>query len=190
LLLSELVAELREDVDEVEVLVELAAQEVRDAVRRSLDGTRLIQYYDLPHQWRNNPYVIRGYRFIPIERWQLIVMSLFAFHNQTLNIHTHLIPFIMWSVSFISIIASRTSGADGPGVAFTAFSLVCLFSSALWHTMAGCAHPGGREFCAKVDYVGICWLISASVDISGFLPADGYCGSHIFIYGLVQHIRI
>nr|VWO99596.1 Mannitol dehydrogenase [Ganoderma boninense] len=34
---------------------------------------------------------------------------------------------------------------------------------ALWHTMAGCAHPEGMEFCARVDYVGIGWLISASV---------------------------
>jgi adiponectin receptor len=62
LLSSELVAELKEDVDEAEVLFELAAQEVKDAVRRSLEGSRLIQYYDLPQQWRNNPFVTRGYR--------------------------------------------------------------------------------------------------------------------------------
>jgi adiponectin receptor len=163
ILLLELISELKEDADEAEVLVELAAQEVRDAVRRSFEGSRLIRYHDLPQQWRSNPYVIRGYRFIPIERWPLIIMSLFAFHNQTLNIHTHLIPFIMWSVSFISVISSGTLAADGPGVAFTAFTLVCLFSSVLWHTMAGCAHPVGRDFCARVDYVGIGWLISASV---------------------------
>ncbi|KAF5370788.1 hypothetical protein D9758_002122 [Tetrapyrgos nigripes] len=35
--------------------------------------------------------------------------------------------------------------------------------SAVWHTMAGCAHPASMEFCARVDYVGIGWLISASV---------------------------
>jgi adiponectin receptor len=59
---SELVAELKEDVDEAEVLLEKAAQEVKDAVRRSFQGSRLIQYYDLPHRWRNNPFVTRGYR--------------------------------------------------------------------------------------------------------------------------------
>jgi adiponectin receptor len=64
LLSSELVAELREDVDEAEVLFELAAQEVKDAVRRSLEGSRLIQYYDLPQRWRNNPFVTRGYRYV------------------------------------------------------------------------------------------------------------------------------
>jgi len=159
-LVSELLSELKKEAD---LLVDITAQQVRNAVSRSFGGSRLIQYHDLPPQWRSNPYVIRGYRFIPIERWPLIIMSLFAFHNQTLNIHTHLIPFVMWSVSFISIINSGTLAADGPGVAFTAFTLVCLFSSVLWHTMAGCAHPVGREFCARVDYVGIGWLISASV---------------------------
>jgi hypothetical protein len=62
LILLELVAELSEDVDEAEVLFELAAQEVRDAVRRSFEGSRLIRYRDLPQQWRNNPFVTRGYR--------------------------------------------------------------------------------------------------------------------------------
>lgn len=60
--LSELVLELEEGVGEADVLVDLAAQEIRYAVRRSLAGSRLIQYHDLPQRWRNNPYVIRGYR--------------------------------------------------------------------------------------------------------------------------------
>jgi len=46
---------------------------------------------------------------------------------------------------------------------FTSFALLCLFCSTLYHTMAGCAHLTGMEICAKVDYVGIGWLISASV---------------------------
>jgi len=177
LLSSELVAELKVDVDKAEDLFELAAKEVRDAVKRSFEGSRLIQYYDLPHQWRNNPFVTRGYRFIPIERWPLIIMSLFALHNETLNIHTHLIPLIMWSISLIPFINSATFSADGPEVAFTAFAIVCLFTSVLWHTMSGCAHPVGMEFCARVDYVGIGWLISASV---GTVVYYGFqCDPHI-----------
>lgn len=62
LLSSEFVAELKSEVDEAEDMLERAAQEVKDAVRRSFQGARLIQYYDLPHQWRNNPFVTRGYR--------------------------------------------------------------------------------------------------------------------------------
>jgi adiponectin receptor len=102
-------------------------------------------------------------------------MSLFALHNETrlssflhmfilthsrvtaVNIHTHLIPFIMWSTSLIPFINSATFDADGPEVAFTAFALVCLFASVVYHTMAGCSHAAGLEFCSKVDYVGIGW---------------------------------
>lgn len=29
--------------------------------------------------------------------------------------------------------------------------------------MAGCAHEKGMDFCARVDYVGISWLINASI---------------------------
>lgn len=62
LLSSEFITELKSDVDEAEDMLERAAQEVKDAVRRSFQGSRLIQYYDLPQKWRNNPFVTRGYR--------------------------------------------------------------------------------------------------------------------------------
>lgn len=65
----------------------------------------------------------------------------------------------MWSASLIPFLNSSELElfSDGPEVAFTAFALVCLFTSVLWHTMSGCAHPGGMEICARVDYVGIGW---------------------------------
>lgn len=59
---SEPVTGLKEDVDEVEDLLERAAQEVKNAVKRSFEGIRLIDYHELPKQWRNNPFVITGYR--------------------------------------------------------------------------------------------------------------------------------
>jgi len=33
----------------------------------------------------------------------------------------------------------------------------------VWHTMVGCAHHRGVVLCAKIDYIGIAWLISGSV---------------------------
>ena len=56
-----------------------------------------------------------------------------------------------------------TSPEDLPSLLFTSSALLCLFASAVWHTMAGCAHLAGMELCARLDYVGIGWLISASV---------------------------
>ncbi|KAF9237567.1 hemolysin-III related-domain-containing protein [Melanogaster broomeanus] len=155
---SELVAELTDDVNEVEDI----ARDVALAIKQSLQGSKLIHYVDLPPQWRNNPFVTRGYRFIPLEKWPLIVMSLFALHNETLNIHTHLIPFSLWLINCIPLFNSQ-SFQDIPEAAFITFALICLFSSVVWHTMAGCAHPEGMDLCARIDYVGIGWLISASV---------------------------
>lgn len=43
------------------------------------------------------------------------------------------------------------------------FACVCLLNSTIWHVMAGCAHHQSMETCARIDYVGIGWLISASV---------------------------
>ena len=48
---------------------------------------------------------------------------------------------------------------DTPIFAFTVFALFTLFSSVVWHTMAGCAHHGGMVLCAKIDYVGIAWYV-------------------------------
>jgi adiponectin receptor len=50
------------DVKEAEELLDRAATEIKLAIKRSLQGSRLIDYIDLPLRWRNNPYVTTGYR--------------------------------------------------------------------------------------------------------------------------------
>ncbi|KDQ57397.1 hypothetical protein JAAARDRAFT_177509 [Jaapia argillacea MUCL 33604] len=185
--IPELVEKGKESLEEGEDMLERATKEVKDAIKRSFNGNKLIHYCDLPQKWRNNQHVNGGYRFIPLERWPLIVLSLFALHNETLNIHTHLIPFLLWLPSVLSSLfyslpsfslplvsatsfslpltshTTTTPPLDGPELTFLAFALVCLFCSTVWHTMSGCAHPKGMDICARVDYVGIGWLISASV---------------------------
>ncbi|KAI0645744.1 HlyIII-domain-containing protein [Trametes meyenii] len=162
---SRMVSEISSDFKSGEESLEKTALEIARAMKRSLNGSRLIQYVDLPEKWRNNPFVKGGYRFIPLHDWPRLVLSLFALHNETLNIHTHLIPFLLWSFTLFRFSPySDSAETDEPAKAtFTAFALVCLFTSALWHTMAGCGHPQGMELCARIDYVGIGWLISASV---------------------------
>ena len=48
---------------EEETVLEQAASEVMDAIRKSFNGMQLIQYSDLPHHWKNNPFVTDGYRY-------------------------------------------------------------------------------------------------------------------------------
>ncbi len=63
-LASDFVAELSSEIREGGDILEGAAAEVTKAVKRSLDGARLIHYMDLPEKWRNNPFVTRGYRYV------------------------------------------------------------------------------------------------------------------------------
>lgn len=67
----------------VEDMFEKAAHDVKTAVQRSFNGSKLIRSVDLPKEWRSNPFIDRGYRFIPIDKWPLIILSLFALHNET-----------------------------------------------------------------------------------------------------------
>ncbi|KAJ7267561.1 hemolysin-III related-domain-containing protein [Mycena haematopus] len=185
-----------------------------DALARSDNGRRLINYADLPFDWRNNPWVVSGYRFIPLTHWPRLVLSLFQLHNETLNIHTHLLPMLAWGLAFYGVSVPFPSGIAVPFAAwlrplapwlewlayplgdwarytpfaawssplpplspfsqphappdpaetlFTLFALLTLLASALWHTAAGCAHLRTMETCARIDYVGIGWLISVSV---------------------------
>ena len=77
------------------------------------------------------------------------------------NIHTHLIPAMIWIRNHFPRIS--TSPEDLPSLIFTSSALFCLSASVIWHTMSGCAHRAGMVMCARMDYVGIGWLISASV---------------------------
>ena len=62
ILSSHLVADLSSDLRSGEETLEKAALEIARAMRRSLNGSRLIQYVDLPEKWRNNHFVKGGYR--------------------------------------------------------------------------------------------------------------------------------
>lgn len=61
---SDFVSGMSSDIRGGEDMLEKAAVEVARAIRRSLNGSRLIHYVDLPEQWRNNRFVARGYRYV------------------------------------------------------------------------------------------------------------------------------
>jgi len=69
LLSSELVEDLFSPVPnivETEIMLEQAAKDVADAISRSVHGTCLIRYSDLPHAWKSNPFVTHGYRSVQL----------------------------------------------------------------------------------------------------------------------------
>ncbi|XP_003736574.3 progestin and adipoQ receptor family member 4 isoform X1 [Drosophila pseudoobscura] len=52
----------------------------------------LLQWQDMPQYLQFNPYVLRGYR--PLQTFKGCLLSLFYWHNETINILTHAIPII------------------------------------------------------------------------------------------------
>jgi adiponectin receptor len=68
LLKSDIVKEMLDSPSEIivegEEALERAVVEVSEALKRSLRGMKLINYSDLPHPWKNNPFVTYGYRFV------------------------------------------------------------------------------------------------------------------------------
>ncbi|WVO14646.1 hypothetical protein L204_102283 [Cryptococcus depauperatus] len=163
---------------------------VAEALRRSSDGRRLVTYDDLPAIWRNNEHIHAGYhsRFIPLHLKTgpvPLIKSAFRLHNETVNIHSHLIPtlFIFCIIPLI-ILKSPLPNAHPLDTTILILYLIaatsCLISSAGWHVLSGCASRKWFEWGACVDYIGISWLIAASfgtVVYNGF-----YCQSHLVLF--------
>lgn len=143
---------------------------VADALRRSEDGKKLITYDELPAIWRNNEHIRTGYRFIPLHLKTgpvPLIKSAFAMHNETVNIHSHLIPtlFIFACIPFIiynTPLPEAHPLDTAVVVAYLVAAISCLSSSAGWHVLSGCASRKWFEWGACVDYIGISWLIAAS----------------------------
>lgn len=111
----------------------------------------------------------------------------------TANIHTHLLPFVSIIIALVwpsmSITAqflpsklveafnlppalqlpallpssSHVEVDAIPKYLFFAAAATCLACSSLWHLTSGCSDLWVVENGARIDYVGIGWLISASV---------------------------
>ena len=51
------------------------------------EGQKLIHFHALPPIWRNNHYILTGYRFIPLDRWQTLLRSVFPVSYTHLRAH-------------------------------------------------------------------------------------------------------
>ncbi|KAH8409702.1 hypothetical protein KR222_002057 [Zaprionus bogoriensis] len=56
----------------------------------SAAADQLLRWQDMPKYLQFNPYVLRGYR--PLQTFKGCLLSLFYWHNETINILTHAIP--------------------------------------------------------------------------------------------------
>ncbi|KAL8636552.1 MAG: hypothetical protein Q9228_006063 [Teloschistes exilis] len=160
----------KEVVDESLEKARRAKESLRESIEIAVKRARehgLIRYEDLPHPWRVNPYITKGYRFS--ETTGDCVRSIFNFSNETVNIWSHAIGLlIVLSIAFhfypSSVNFSQSSKTDVFFAATFFFAACkCLICSCMWHTMSSIAEQSLMERFACVDYTGISLLIAASI---------------------------
>lgn len=138
-----------------------------------------LSYYELPLGWRENKYIINGYRFSL--HHGSVLKSFFHFnHNETWNIWTHVFGLML--LAYISLVQfpgteiyQSNSFADNvPIYVFLLAGMMCLFNSVIWHTYSCVAHLPTRALCACCDYSGITVLITCSITAVEYIALYNY----------------
>ncbi|PVH96526.1 HlyIII-domain-containing protein [Periconia macrospinosa] len=145
-------------------------QRIDLAVERALSRAQehgLIHFKDLPEPWQMNPYIVSGYRFC--EGHWACIKSIMGIHNESTNIWSHLIGFILvLGVAFylypmhVNFHVSTKTDVFIAALFFFA-ACKCLLCSCVMHTMNSISHQGLLERYACVDYTGISLLVGASI---------------------------
>lgn len=135
----------------------------------TVSNTRHLNFYELPFQWRENRYIIYGYRFA--KSHTLALTSLFSWHNETVNIWTHLLGSAY--LAYLGIyhypntdtynIYGATFNDHAIFYLFIASAIICLMFSVIWHSYTNIGYLSVRSKFACFDYSGITVLITSSI---------------------------
>ncbi|WAR52023.1 hypothetical protein PtB15_1B462 [Puccinia triticina] len=160
---------IREEGEKLKGWVDSETEKLRLALQ--MGASRLLTYHELPDEWKNNQFIVKGYRFIPLDRWHHLLLSGVQWHNETINIHTHFfgtlslfyLLFFLWPTTPHTAPDSSTLTDRVISLIFLVCAIKCLICSTAWHLFSGCGTLGPFRRLACVDYVGISGLIAASV---------------------------
>ena len=134
----------------------------------------LVNFQELPHWQQDNHYIHTGYRQASCSYWRSIQSTL-QWHNETVNIWTHLLPGILsipFAMKLYYSLSSRYKYADSSDI----WAMACFFFGAgtglilsgSYHTV--CNHsPSISKFWNQLDYAGIAIMIWGS-----FVPSVYY----------------
>ncbi|KAG0169363.1 hypothetical protein DFQ30_003710 [Apophysomyces sp. BC1015] len=135
-----------------------------------LGAQRLLHIHELPIEWQENEYVLSGYRFYQNSRDCL--KSIFMLHNETINIWSHLLGFIFFAgLSIYGFHRHFPEASISDRTVFMTFcgaALKCLFCSSIYHTFICHSRTNVKAFTATLDYIGISFLITASVLVTEY----------------------
>ena len=138
---------------------------------RDATGPPLLKWSALPAWQKDNQYIHGHYRPASYS-YSTSFQSLFYLHNESVNIHSHLLGAFLFLCLSFSIYAFREYPVSSSDIiAFGCFFLgavVCLGMSAVYHTISNHS-PSVNRFGNQLDYVGIVALITGS-----FIPSVYY----------------
>ncbi|ODV60188.1 Izh3p, partial [Ascoidea rubescens DSM 1968] len=137
----------------------------------SVANQRLLHFYELPFEWRENPYIIHGYRFYN-KNSTCLKSILHLNHNESANIWSHLFGsfFLLYLmlIHFPNKLFQNNFHHINTNLIIAVYvfllsSLNCLLSSVSWHTFSATTNLNLRQTCACIDYTGITILITCSI---------------------------
>lgn len=130
---------------------------------------RLYRYSELPEWQQDNDKIITGY-IRETKSVKECVKSLFLFHNESINIYSHLVPTITYLVLLVGLadmflVPQFPNSTMMQSVMIHFFllgSVLCLGCSSFFH----CLKQHSESHChiwSKVDYMGIIIMITCSI---------------------------
>lgn len=139
------------------------------AVQHAIQCARVrrLTIEELPVPWRENPHILKGYRFCGSNKECL--HSIMGIHNETANIWSHLLGAVMFVLLAVYDLPKSQAWQMGswidrlPMLAFIACAVQCLVCSVIWHSFCNIAHMHTKRRMVCFDYTGIILCIAASI---------------------------
>jgi len=136
-------------------------------LEKQLENALIVLWDDLPSWQQDNHYIHSGYR-PATGSFQKSFASLGYLHNESVNIYSHLLGAVIFSISgflLYTVIRPRYASATSWDImafgCFFAGAALCLGMSATYHAISNHS-PKIAKFGNKLDYVGIVFLITGS----------------------------
>ncbi|XP_074604117.1 adiponectin receptor protein-like [Brevipalpus obovatus] len=122
----------------------------------------LMSFEQMPPWLHDNPFILTGYRAIN-KNYHVYIKSIFIFHNETLNIWSHMIASLYFFRLIGEIGESRGPFCRiknrAPMLAFLLSAFLGFGISAVYHTWSPLSERA-RTLLVKLDYVGITNLVT------------------------------
>lgn len=118
---------------------------------------KVLHWNDIEEWQKDNEFIHSGY-VASRNSMMYVLQSMTYLHNETVNIYSHLLP----GVFSLSLMLMFISSVTPPEIIFTIGCFMCLTLSAVFHLFK--SHSQTISILGnKLDYLGICVLIAASM---------------------------